>query len=63
MSKLNHPPSSEQACLNCYYSRPSLSGGRTCRRMPPTLEIEISGLWPRVQDTDWCGEWAAREEA
>jgi hypothetical protein len=61
MSKLNHPPSSEQACLNCYYSRPSLSGGQVCRRMPPTPETCLTA-WPRVQDADWCGEWAAREE-
>lgn len=62
MSKLNHPPRSEQVCSNCYYARPYPPGGQACRRMPPTLEVGISGLWPRVRDTDWCGEWAAREE-
>jgi hypothetical protein len=62
MSKLNHPPSSEQACLNCYYSRAAGASLYTCRCMPPAL-VEVSGRWPLVEDTDWCGEWAPREES
>lgn len=37
-----------------------------CRRMPPTAanqsEENWEGEWPRVNDSGWCGEWAAREE-
>jgi hypothetical protein len=54
------PPVKEQFCLNCLYLR-----GCRCRRNPPVIRDETfgtHGIWPRVNGSDWCGEWVAVEE-
>ena len=36
-----------------------------CRRYPPSLatEADRDGEFPCTQESDWCGEWAAKPEA
>lgn len=49
-----------------------------CRESPPTVVVaafkdgvdsmrgqkvgKIMTVWPRVQDSDWCGKWARKEQ-
>ena len=61
-----------QTCAACLHWRPERSsdqdiGWGQCRRMPPTMppiqdnKLVHVGVWPHTQETDWCGEWTARE--
>ena len=49
-------------CYNCeFHDDPN---GR-CRRYPPQIYAEEGyEVWPRVADSDWCGEfkWKDRDE-
>lgn len=60
-------------CGNCVYVEPNTAAERVgttglaahlCRRHPPTFSPDpLSGhigVWPVVDDDDWCGEWVAR---
>jgi hypothetical protein len=42
-----------QKCANCQFSHAMTIGHMVCRRLPP---IHTVGH-PKVQATDWCGEW------
>jgi hypothetical protein len=62
-----------QKCLTCQFydrNRAKAATGTVaqskqgqCRRMAPLLHpinsksYVIEGVWPTVQDDDWCGEW------
>ena len=54
--------SNDQRCSNCDYFN---SSDDTCHLSPatlvlrsPTMQTHLSA-WPNVEETDWCGEWAA----
>lgn len=63
-----------EGCASCRYSfvrresdfltSPSSSDVRRCRRLPPAIGQAgfdfgaRSASFPRVQDDDWCGEYA-----
>ena len=51
------PTGTEEAarCGMCRFFEPD-SGRGQCRRYPPSAVD-----WPVVNETDWCGEWMARE--
>ena len=60
----------ECACGNCqFFDQPTaagkaMNGSGLCRFNPPISQPgpEMHGLWPVVDDTDWCGHFAARVE-
>lgn len=40
-----------------------LSGSGLCRANPPFVQTDVygdQGLWPRVDDDDWCGKFEKR---
>jgi len=52
--------SNEEGCENCHFSR-----NGECRRRPPTpviagFAVSRAAQWPRVEATDWCGEFEPR---
>lgn len=70
-----YPPLTTQRCGTCRYWRLDRSlqkeEGRAscCRHAPRPLlsvsfsdEADIEAYWPLVYETEWCGEWALREE-
>jgi hypothetical protein len=56
--KWGQPPVGEQCCGNCFYSRPGGDEQLRCHARPPGGKV----AWPFVLETDWCGNWATREE-
>jgi len=55
-------------CETCRYYAPVKTGykeeGR-CRFSPPAvvpIAEDCMGVWPRVQETDWCGQYSAKEK-
>ena len=46
-------------CEDCRFYQQEFS---RCHRYPPTLGDRRLAYWPKVQATDWCGEWAAGKE-
>ncbi len=55
----------EPACLDCKYRTPGAKGSLDfiCRRFPPVqMENESKRGWPRVSASDWCGEFAAKDD-
>ena len=62
----------EMICKNCTYidynKRAKDPYNGFCKRYPPrfsvTLRLDdprVDGLWPRVFDTDWCGEFKRKK--
>ena len=64
-----------KSCTECIYSgsrvNPDKSIGQVCRRNPPTcVAFPIPGrdgvqlanvtVWPTVEDSDWCSEYASK---
>lgn len=57
----------DPSCSTCEFSSPTFLDDQPepvleCRRFPPTLlsHGDFDGLtqaWPRVGETDWCGEY------
>lgn len=60
----------KQKCENCVFMREREVGAFTakdmvteCRRVPPSeLDVSNYGVWPRVRDSDWCGQWSPNDE-
>ena len=59
-------------CGNCEYLGAVLVGEslehphfKICRRNPPLVvsPTSISGIWPRVEEDDWCGEFNPKSQA
>lgn len=51
----------KRTCKTCRYFAGEVV--RECRRSPPVLHIGYDqGVWPVVETTDWCGEFAPGEE-
>lgn len=60
-----------QFCKNCRFFRPNYNKpGGACRRSAPERVTYIHfdrdadlpvayGLWPIIDDDDWCGDWEA----
>ena len=50
-----------EACTSCKFSKRAKSGTLMCRRFPPGYENTFlngtSCFYPKVDDTDWCGEF------
>lgn len=57
-------------CSTCHYSRLRGPDHLECRRYSPAATVESFGLprrgehpqacWPRIEPTDWCGEFSAQ---
>ena len=51
-----------ETCGNCRFRRQPIAEaeewGFCHRRAPKKMPPGTSG-WPEINDTDWCGEWAA----
>jgi len=58
--------SHERLCKNCIFVNQLELGGYECRIKAPVLNLEYEGIdigyWPRVQGTDWCGEFKKRSD-
>lgn len=46
-------------CENCFFCQISTYGPSLCRRYPPTNEQNFR--MPKVNPTDWCGEFINKE--
>lgn len=59
-----YPPQYDQCCFNCRYGRPvdNLETRSQCRRYAPRCEHGLNALWSHTNATDWCGEWAPKDE-
>lgn len=60
-------PVKQEACFNCYYSRPNGTHELDCRFDPPQLlPIVPGGLptnrVPSVPRDYWCGRWSAKDK-
>lgn len=47
-------------CSNCFYGKNRTYGSNTvleCRVLPPGRPAGLTGAWPQVQATDWCGDY------
>jgi hypothetical protein len=47
-------------CYTCVFSRHYDNDARECHRYPPQLCTEFrpfSGIFPRVNNDEWCGEY------
>ena len=58
----------KKLCRACQHYSENVEEPRTqgeCRERPPRVEVEnaycVRTYWPVVNDSDWCGSWAARE--
>lgn len=52
-----------QSCANCRYAEDAETDSVLpicCVRYPPirVSTEDRAGFWPRVESSDWCGEWA-----
>lgn len=60
---MSAPP---ESCERCRFSV-TRNGVLFCRRNPPQVILPFDGMvvsvQPETEPTDWCGEFAAREEA
>ena len=56
----------EKTCGTCWWWKKEQNGLGECRRHPPTPIVmkfsEPLRMWPRTEEADWCGEWAARKD-
>lgn len=56
----------QQRCPQCRFSHGPSTDYIVCRRHAPRARSEYEdegdfwGVWPRVNNVDWCGEWEAR---
>lgn len=52
------------SCASCHYYAATPFKSGECRRNAPTPAILANAIdtahWPRVDPTDWCGEYARR---
>ena len=55
-------PVQQQHCSGCRYYLERKRKSGECRRFPPQSRA-ASETWPKVNDTDWCGEFQDREES
>lgn len=63
----------KRCCKTCHHSRDTMSVEvYQCRRHAPVVPLVITisgyesserkGIWPRVQENDWCGDWEQKEQ-
>lgn len=53
---------SEPRCDRCVYWQETTSCTEgDCRRYAPLMNDVASGLWPKVDVDDWCGDFKQKE--
>jgi hypothetical protein len=53
------PPDDGSVCGFCaYFKRLEVCKGACRRHAPVDLEEYVCGVWPVVNDDDWCGDFA-----
>lgn len=46
-----------KACIACHYYCKKTSKFGECRKQSPSVDRDGITNWPRVEDSDWCGDF------
>ncbi|OIQ52027.1 hypothetical protein BerOc1_00498 [Pseudodesulfovibrio hydrargyri] len=58
----------DELCENCRYYlavQTNYKEDGTCRFAPPTISLiseQAMGIWPKVKNTDWCGQFSPKRK-